>query len=277
MTDPIFVFADNSTIDFRNTERQYGTNDGWENTDTLRAIRQSVYSSNCPYCGIECTCEWDNAIWGVTGDVTDRFSFCDRCGWWSYESEAWDTDGNGTHYSIAAILRRFQHSDDDVPIDALISYIAANESSIREIRPAKLEEMVGAIYSESLGYRVEFCSYARPDRGIDLIVVCSDGGYSAIQVKRRKRPIVLGEIHQFFGAMVDSGFREGFFVTSGKFRSGARDVASSLRKRTGIRIDLVDGKRLLEFIGVLGGKDQSKRAADFDFWRSHPYFGDRQS
>ncbi|HEX5720512.1 MAG TPA: restriction endonuclease [Thermoanaerobaculia bacterium] len=173
-------------------------------------------------------------------------------------------------------MKKFESDSREIPIDPLVQYIARGQELIHSIHPAKLEELVGAIYSEILGYKVESCSYARPDKGIDLIVVHAiEGRTLAIQVKRHRSPIELGMIHQFFGAMVDNERKEGVFVTSGRFRSGALATADSLRRKTGIRIDLVDGRRLLEFIGIMNVGRQRPRASDFGFWMSHPYFGKR--
>jgi len=266
---PIFVFADS-------TKSSYGYSTSAKDSGFQDAKADTVFSFTCPYCQLECESEHESTSYGVTGWVKDWFTCCPRCGWWSYESDSDDTDGNPTYHSVAAILRKFDCDSPDIPIDPLVSYIAQNQDLIREIHPAKLEELVGAVYSEVLGFKVERCSYARPDKGIDLIVVnATEKRTLAIQVKRYKRPIELGMIHQFFGAMVEDDRKEGVFVTSGKFRSGALTTAASLKRKTNIKIDLIDGKRLLEFIGIMNLARPKPQASDFPFWMSHPYFGKR--
>ena len=260
---PIFVFSD-STI------RSYGDGD----SDWNDAKSTSVFSYSCPYCNINCESEEDDASYGVTGWVKDRFASCTRCGWWSYESDCDDLSGIATYHSVAAIMKKFDHDSLEVPITSLTSYIDKNQDLIHSIHPAKLEELVGAIYSEVLGYKVEYCSYGRPDLGIDLIVVnIAEGRTIAIQVKRNKHPIELGMIHQFFGAMVHNDQADGVFVTSGRFRSGAFTTAKSLERKSRLAINLIDGKRLLEFVGIMNSKNNKPIARDFSFWKSHAYFG----
>jgi hypothetical protein len=266
---PIFVFTNS-------TKSSYGYNGYTKGYGFQEAKVDSVFSISCPYCQLHCETEREAASYGVTGWVEDWFACCPRCGWWSYKSDSDDTDGNPTHHSIVAIMKKFYSDSSDIPIDPLVSYIAKHQDLIKNIHPAKLEELVGAYYSEVLGYKVERCSYARQDKGIDLILVnATEGRTLAIQVKRHKRPIELSMIHQFFGAMVDDDRKEGGFITSGRFRSGAVATADSLIEKTDIKIDLADGKRLLEFIGIMNQSRPRPQASDFPFWMSHVYFGKR--
>ena len=237
------------------------------------AKRKSQFSLTCPYCLIECHRETDGFEFSGGGSQEDRFSTCQMCGWWSFEAEQESLDGILSYFSSQAILKPLEATSRSIPIKPLATYIAKRPEAIRAIAPAKLEELVGAIYSEVFGYRLEFCSYARPDKGIDLIVL--DSGSSnkiAIQVKRNKNPIELGQIHQFYGAMVDARLNRGVFVTTSRFRRGARLTAKSLAERSDIEIDLVEGKRLLEFLGIYNTKKKPLRAEEFPFWRTHGYW-----
>jgi hypothetical protein len=254
----------------------YGSSTWNEDSQFQDARRRSVFSWLCPYCGRDCESEREATTWGGNGWVEDRFVCCSRCGWWAYESDSEDIDGLSTYHSLAAVLKSFDSDSPDVPIEPLVSAINQHADLIGSIHPAKLEELIGAVYSEVLGYKVERCSYGRPDRGIDLVMMRKEDGHIlAFQVKRYKRPIELGQIQQFFGAMVDDNRKEGVFVTSGRFRSGAVSTADALKRKTGIRIDLVDGKRLLEFIGIMNSARRTPKAIDFPFWESHPYYGEQ--
>ena len=171
-------------------------------------------------------------------------------------------------------MKEFDIESKAIPLEPLVSYISKKNELIRSINPAKLEELVGSIYSELFGYKVEYCSYVRPDKGIDLIVFNSDLGKTvAIQVKRYKNPIELGFIHQFFGAMVSADQKEGIFLTTGRFRSGAVSEAELLSSKSSLNISLVDGKKLLEFVGIMNLKKKPLKASDFPFWKGHPYYG----
>lgn len=239
----------------------------------LRARERSPFSWTCPYCRVPCESEKDDLEIGVTGRQEDIFTSCQRCGWWSFQTEQESLDGRPFHFSAAAILKKFSPSSPNVPVEPLVEYIQKRPNAIHDVHPAKLEEIVGAIYSEVLGYKVEYCSYGRPDRGIDLIVMrIADGELVAIQVKRNKNPIELGQIHQFYGAVVDGGRREGVFVAAGEFRRGALATAERLYTRTGLRIDLVDGKRLLEFVGVMNPSKKIMRAIDCPHWKAIGYW-----
>jgi hypothetical protein len=237
-----------------------------------QAYKNSVYAETCPYCDAGCRVERASTTYGGSGWRDDFFAACDVCGWWSYKSDGDTTDGNGSFESYAATMKSFSVGSDDLPIQSLASYAAARENLLRSISPSKLEELVGAIYSDVLGYRVEFCSYARPDKGIDLVVINAEGQTQAIQVKRHARPIELGSIHQFYGALVSADRRTGVFVTTGRFRSGAKHEAGRLTSKSQITIDLIDGKRLLEFVGVLNSKRRRAQPSDFAGWMSHVYF-----
>jgi hypothetical protein len=237
------------------------------------AVKRSQLGRVCRYCGTSCKVESDDLNIGVTGSQVDLFSVCERCGWWSFSTEQESLDGISYHFSAAAILKKFDNSASELPFQVLLNQAYKDPESIHTMSPAKLEELVGAVYSEVLRYRVEFCSYARPDRGIDLIMVRLDSGLVvAVQVKRNKRPIELGQIHQFYGAIVDAGQREGIFVAAGKFRKGAEDTAERLQTSTGLRIDLVDGRRLLEFIEIYGRNFVLPTTDQCPYWKTGGYW-----
>jgi HJR/Mrr/RecB family endonuclease len=263
---PLFNFRGETTI-------VSGYSDGWDSSEAMSAWRNSIFSCRCPFCQIACESQNDSTSVGVTGLQEDSFSSCSRCGWWSFQTYQESLDGLPSFFSAGALLRPFKPSDPSVPIDPLAAYIQRSPQAIHTMAPAKLEELVAAIYSELLGYKVEYCSYGRPDRGIDLVVMRLENEQClAIQVKRTRRPIELGQIHQFYGAIVDAGHREGVFVTSGKFRRGAISTADRLCRRSALRIDLIDGKRLLEFIGIMNGDRRHPRPEDCPHWKNHGYW-----
>jgi restriction system protein len=182
---------------------------------------------------------------------------CERCGWWSYDND--DPDPYlVSHWSSRALLKTFAVGDFDVPVTELARYLQEHEDAMSMVHPAKFEELVGSVFSSYFGYRVDYCSYGRPDLGIDLVVLNTDENKPiALQVKRYRAPIELGQIHQFFGALVDSGYKQGVFVTSGRFRSGASAATGRLNANSEITIDLLDGKKFLEFIAVTNSQARS--------------------
>ncbi len=206
----------------------------------------SNFSQTCPFCSLDCDW-WEHftSHWSI--DVT----FCPRCGWWSYEEdEDWGSKAHDYTRAGRAILTKFLDDDIRAPTDELIRYLAKNEDRLRMIHPTKCEAIVAEIFKGKFG-SVESCSYGRPDRGIDIIVLEEPSGKRiAVQVKRYSNPIELGMIHQFAGAMIDNNFRNGVFVTTSSFRRSCKGVTESVKQKIGIEIDLVDGRRLLEFIRI---------------------------
>ena len=265
---PILVFRDD-------VHATYGYSTGGPYVLSFtEASRKDQFSFTCPFCKIECVAERDATNYGGSAWQEDWFAACPLCGWWCFKSDQDDLSGEPTVFSARAILHKFAVSDLDVPMEALVAHVAAHPDAIGAMHPKKFEELVAAIYSEALGHRVEYCSYGRHDRGIDLVVV---GGSAdrpiAIQAKRWKRPIELGMIHQFLGAIIDSELREGVFITSGRFRSGALATADRVSHHTGIRIGLMDGKRLLDFIGIMNESRRVPTARDCKYWHMGPYWG----
>ena len=248
--NPFFVF----TGEFNSTSSQVNDLNSFYDT----RIR-SLFREDCPFCHQPCKVgQYETPIMDEPGEFQlDRLSVCSRCGWWSYEND--DPDPYAVSYwSSCALLRDCAVDDADASLRELINYIDKNNAALSDIHPTKFEELVGSVFSASLGYRVEYCSYGRPDLGVDLVAINTDNNKPiAIQVKRYKKPIELGQIHQFYGAMVDSDHKTGVFVTSGRFRSGAELTAKRLSEKSEVKIDLVDGKKFLEFLNVANSKSKS--------------------
>ena len=180
------------------------TSDVGEVFEYARAAQSSLYQEICPYCRTQCAVFNDETVYS-TANQHDSAAICRKCGWWSFELDQTDLNDEGYFYSSRALLKRFSVGDDDVPYEALIEYISRNSDKLFDVSPKKFEEIVANVYRDTLGYRPEFVSYGRPDRGIDVVAVQVESGeYIAIQAKRYKQPIELGQIHQFFGAIVEA-------------------------------------------------------------------------
>jgi hypothetical protein len=230
VSDPIFAFTDHTS--------------NWC-FDIKKWPSESLFLKRCPYCGTSCSLVRDN-----TFRLFARLAFCVRCGWWSYEY--YDDGPDFEELTARGILKEFSVDDMDVPIKELASYLTNNHDRLLDIHPKKFEELVASVYKDVFGSVIEYISYCRPDRGIDIVCLNLDHNRTvAIQVKRYRHPIQLGQIHQFFGALVDNDYKEGVFVTTSRFQKGGLDVQQSLNEKTDIHIDLVDGQRFLEFLNLL--------------------------
>jgi hypothetical protein len=162
--DKILIYCDERIISATISD---GHDSYWE------AQKKTLYSTTCPYCNKSCM--HDSESYDAIGHEKYAYAavaVCKSCGWWSFESEECDSSGiDYDFFSSEAILKEFDIESCKVPVKELRNYIAHNKGRIQDINPKKFEELVGSIFSEYFGFKVEFCSYCRPDRGIDLIVV----------------------------------------------------------------------------------------------------------
>lgn len=215
-----------------------------------------LFDEYCPFCKLKC---WKKKEEIISEKYIQEIAVCLECGWWSWH------DYTDTFYcSASAIMKKFSVESDSVPCRELSNYVEKNPEKLLKISPKKFEELVASIYSNVFGYRVEFCSYCRPDKGIDVICIRSnDKNTIALQAKRYKNPIKLGQIHQFFGALFDAEYKSGVFVTSGLFQRGCYDTVNSLEVKSGIEIDLVNGEKFLDWLGLL---NKQEREVDCFFW-----------
>jgi len=148
-------------------------------------------------------------------------------------------------------LEDFSVQGIETPLRELALYLNAHGERLRQVHHTKFEELVAAVWSDVTGSKVEYISYGRHDHGIDIICLRTDNNeLVGLQCKRYARPVELGSIHQLFGALVDNSLRHGVFVTSGRFQSGCFETRDSLQSKSNVSIDLVDGRRFLEFLGI---------------------------
>jgi len=78
-------------------------------------------------------------------------------------------------------------------------------------------------------------------------------------------------IHQFTGALIDNGYKKGVFLTSGSFRKGCFTVIKSIHEKSKIEIDLVDGKRFLEFLKLFNST-KINTLIKCQHWHNHGYW-----
>lgn len=156
---------------------------------------------------------------------------------------------NGGRKYIASILKKFDPSSRDAALEELRQYLIRNYSDIREITPAKMEELVRAVYKDFLDCDVHYFTNNTfaPDGGIDLVALeGSDGVETAIQVKRRLSDVAesVSTVREFLGAMAIQGYRRGIFVTTGRFSKVAQTLPSRVTSIYGteVALDLVDAE-----------------------------------
>lgn len=210
----------------------------------------------CPWCGM--VCQQSGHQHGPEHYLTiSTILDCHNCGWWAAkqktEEESTFNDKSailrGGRRYVAAVLKQFEPSGQQVPIQELRHYLMRNFSDIREIQPQTMEQLVRSVYKDFLQCDVHYftANTYSPDGGIDLAVVEGEHGIeTAIQVKRRSHEIAesVNSIRDFVGAMAIEGYRKGIFVTTGRFSKDAQAIPTRLKTVFGdkVSLELVDAE-----------------------------------
>ena len=164
---------------------------------------------------------------------------CPCCGWWII-TRLGENIGVPYGYCIFSraqgSLKNLDSSNISTPIEELKQYILARYENRFKIKPKRLEDIVGKVFSD-FGYQVRVTSFSG-DKGIDVFVLDGERNDTiGIQVKRYKKRIEAEQIRSFGGALVLNGLTKGIFVTTSSYRKGAKNAINDFQKR-GIFIDL---------------------------------------
>jgi Holliday junction resolvasome RuvABC ATP-dependent DNA helicase subunit len=111
------------------------------------------------------------------------------------------------------------------------------ETRLQDLPPLDFEAFVGRLF-EALGYEVDRTP-GTGDHGLDLLMR-KDGLFEVVQCKRWAGNVGEGVVRDFYGALVHSGARSGFLITTGQFTPAAKAFAS------GKPIRLMDLNDLIE-------------------------------
>ena len=160
-------------------------------------------------------------------------------------------------YAAAASLRNFDATDTSLEIRDIRDYLSAKIDARYSIHPRVLEETVRSVF-ESTGYSAIATAYTN-DGGVD-VVLTDNRGMVAVQVKRYRSKIKVDQIRAFLGALVLGDYDRGIFVSTSEFQPGAFDAAIKAM-RLGVSIDLMDGKRFLEDLGIAQMRDYVRPSA----------------
>lgn len=114
---------------------------------------------------------------------------------------------------------------------------------IRLTNPAQFEQFTGWMFKQT-GFAVQVTGQPG-DGGLDLIVQ-RDGIRQGVQCKRyTDKAVSVGEVRDFYGAMVGSGLDHGYVVTTSKF---TQDAQTFVKKKTGNNILLIDKSDLMPWV-----------------------------
>ena len=214
------------------------------------------YAGRCLYCAspmrkayfrVDELEEYPEEVWGFEGHE------CDACGWW-WNREASD-DWRATNPIInSGALHSVPLPDERVL--CAVNQITDNISYLHDMNPSRFEDFIGNVFRDYCGCDVLHVGRSH-DNGIDLVLLDSNVGQIPIQVKRRgktRRSESVAVVREFRGALLLQGRDHGIIVTTADhfsrfaIRAGATDPSHSVQQR----IELVDCRRLLEIMRVLG-------------------------
>ncbi|HEY0349554.1 MAG TPA: restriction endonuclease, partial [Pyrinomonadaceae bacterium] len=129
--------------------------------------------------------------------------------------------GTRLYEGSAGVLCVLNHNADSVSVDEIRAYLSARFGERFGVNPRRFEEVVASVYKD-LGYQTLLTSY-RGDNGIDVFLE-KDGDIIGVQVKRTALAIEAEQIRALTGSLVLRGITRGCFVTTSRFRSGAKSA-----------------------------------------------------
>jgi restriction system protein len=187
--------------------------------------------------------------------------YCWNCGWWrlvknicvcAKEWQVWDIK-----FGCAGTLLNLDLADISLPLQEVRRFLIANYASRINVNPKLFEELVADIF-RGLGYYAYVTGYTN-DRGIDIVLKDQRGLTIGVQVKRQKDAIEAEQIRSFVGALFLGEYTNGIYVTTSRYRSGAKDAAM-LSANKGILIELIDANRFYDALQI-----SQKSLSDIDF------------
>lgn len=173
---------------------------------------------------------------------------CPVCGWWRVLITRWHAYAGVSHFQYASVgvLKNLSLTDITLPVQEVRDFLAAKYSERFDVHPRLFEQTVGSVFRD-LGYDVRVTSYSK-DGGIDAILD-RESETIGVQVKRTKRIIEVEQIIALTGALVSKSLKDGMFVTTSSYRSGAID-ADEQYKTKDYRVELLDGDRFFDALKI---------------------------
>lgn len=107
----------------------------------------------------------------------------------------------------------------------------------QQLSPIEFERAVAELFRHK-GYEANVTPPSN-DRGIDILLK-KEGNRFAVQCKRYQEAIGPAYIREFVGALEGAGLTHGYFVTTSRFSSGAKQAAQNSR----YQVELVNGAML---------------------------------
>lgn len=238
---------------------QYITEYGTSEDNSLSKLRYGRKS--CPFCknGVV------NKVYYKHNDIMPLGSYiisCEyeyvyqcSCGWWqqsytldrSYEQEFVSMD------LTQAILRKYDLSSNEIPMDILNNYIRKNPSKIFNINHKKMEELTADVFKDFYNCEVRVVGKSH-DGGKDLILIDGDK-QTFVQVKRRtnleKIEAVTG-IRELLGASLLGGADSCIYVTTANrfSRMAKASAKEAVTKNIIDSFELIDYQSFIDILNL---------------------------
>jgi restriction system protein len=234
----------------------------WGYGDSARLLTDdSVRSRKCIYCGTGMR-RFPSAAFHQPEkkrSLLAQPSVCFECGWWSvfrvHQGDNPRTADHAESYSGSiGALKELDLSDISAPLSEVRNYLLARREAVFSSHPRLIEDVVGEIF-RSMGWEVLVTPYSGDD-GIDIFLSGAEDKLIGVQVRRygEGRRIEAEQIRSLAGALQLAGSRTGVFVTTSTYRAGAKKTAARF-SAIGTKIELIDGKRFFELLGIARRKD----------------------
>lgn len=227
----------------------------WEYEKAKRLLTiESVYSDVCIFCETPLLNIPAESFEAGIKRLFVQLSICPHCGWWSvfrvHQNEYERTAGIAESYSgTIGCLKELDLTDVSAPLDEVRRYLLAKKDSVYDAHPKLFEDVVCGMFKD-LGWEARATAYIG-DKGVDVILDGPDGSTVGVQVKRYKkeRRIEAEQIRSLAGALLQNGHTKGIFVTTSKYRRGAKEAAREFASK-GYPIELIDAERFLAALGI---------------------------
>ena len=190
---------------------------------------------------------------------------CPTCGWWEYKyqnSSDAAVDGiraSDLEYS-SAILRRYDNSSCDAPIDALRQQLTKTPDIIYSIDAHRMEDLVRSVFSDFYPSCKVYSFGKTRDGGKDGILVDDDGNQILLQIKRRETPNVtegVTALRELMGVSLLYDNVKGciFVSTADHYSPDAIKYASAMESRHKVdTFELIDCQEFLRRVDLTKDK-----------------------
>lgn len=190
----------------------------------------------------------------LSGSVFEQrrsLHICFKCGWWVAVDRALLPAVRWQIWELVlvshSVLAELDLSDIQTPLTEVRRYLARRYESRKTMHPRLFEQTVASVFADH-GYSTQLTAYSN-DGGIDVVLCGTQGERVGVQVKRQAAAVEAEQIRAFLGALVLGGYKRGVYVSTSRFRHGARKAALAAGK-SAVPIELIDADSFFDLLGA---------------------------